>query len=90
MTDGPTGFHWQRFKPRSIQLPENLTASQLDGCACIHCGAEDQPMRPVEAWSELSSQLFECTAFDACEQRIAGSTEAAAEYAAEQDRTILE
>jgi hypothetical protein len=44
----------------SIDLPEDLTEAQLDGRACIHCAAEDQPMRPVEAWSEFSSQLFEC------------------------------
>jgi hypothetical protein len=50
----------------SIDLPEDLTEAQLDGRACIHCAAEDQPMRPVEAWSELTSQLFECVDTLAC------------------------
>jgi len=45
---------------RSIELPAELTQAQLDDRACIHCADEDQRMRPVEAWSELSSQLFEC------------------------------
>jgi hypothetical protein len=40
-------------------MPHHLSEAQLDGRACIHCGSEHEPMRPVEAWSELSSQLFE-------------------------------
>ena len=54
---------------RSIDLPEDLTEAQLDGRACIHCTAEDQRMRPVEAWSEISSQLFECVDTIACADR---------------------
>ena len=53
----------------SIDLPEDLTEAQLDGRACIHCAAEEQPMKPVEAWSELSSQLFECVDTIACADR---------------------
>ena len=33
------------------------------------CGAADQRMRPVEAWSELTSQLFECVDVIACAVR---------------------
>ena len=54
----------------SIDLPEDLTEAQLDGRACIHCAAEDQPMRPVEAWSELSSQLFEWVDTLACADQV--------------------
>jgi len=52
-----------RFTGKSIDVPDNLSEAQLDGRACIHCGPEPaigEAMRPVEAWSELSSQLFEC------------------------------
>jgi hypothetical protein len=38
------------------------------------CGAENQPMRRVEAWSELSSQLFECADPEACARRQADLT----------------
>ena len=60
------GHRRHRFMGHSIDLPEDLTEAQLDGRACIHCATEDQPMRPVEAWSELSSQLFECVDTLAC------------------------
>jgi hypothetical protein len=50
-------------------LSPDLTEAQLDGRACIRCGAEDQPRRPVEAWSRLSSQLFECLDVEACASR---------------------
>jgi hypothetical protein len=30
---------------------------------------EDQPMSPVEAWSEQSAQLFECVDRDGCDRR---------------------
>ncbi len=62
----PAGLRRHLFMGRSIDLPEDLTQAQLDGRACIHCAGEDQPMRPVEAWSELSSQLFECLDTFAC------------------------
>jgi hypothetical protein len=55
---------------KSVDLPDNLTEAQLDSRACIRCGAEDQPMRPVEAWSELSSQLFECVDIEDCVARL--------------------
>ena len=64
---------------RSIDLPENLTEAQLDGRACIRCGTENEPMRPVEAWSELSSQLFECVDTEACEARGDAKLEARSE-----------
>jgi hypothetical protein len=63
------GFRRHRFTGRSIELPDNLTEAQLDGRACIHCATEDQPTQPVEAWSELSSQLFECADVEACAAR---------------------
>jgi hypothetical protein len=53
----------------SIDPSEELTEVRLDGRACVRCGAEDQPMRPVEAWSESSSQLFECVDVEACADR---------------------
>jgi hypothetical protein len=65
----PPGLRRHRFMGHSIDLPEDLTEAQLDGRACIHCAAEDQPMRPVEAWSEISSQLFECVDTIACADR---------------------
>jgi hypothetical protein len=52
------------------KLPENLSEAQLDGRACIRCGAEHESKRPVEAWSRLSSQLFECVDTEACAKRI--------------------
>jgi hypothetical protein len=55
-----------QFMGRSIDLPEHLTEAQLDGRACIRCGNEQSAKRPVEAWSELSSQLFECVDVAAC------------------------
>lgn len=54
---------------RWIDLPLSLTEAQLDGRACVRCNAEDQRTRPVEAWSELSSQLFECVDVEACADR---------------------
>jgi hypothetical protein len=68
VTEQP-GFRRYHFLYSAINLPEQLTTAQLDGRACVHCGAEDQPMRPVEAWSELSSQLFECVDGEACADR---------------------
>jgi hypothetical protein len=51
------------------KLAHNLTEAQLDGRACIRCGAENQHMHPVEAWSERSAQLFECVDTEACSVR---------------------
>jgi len=65
----PASLRRHHFMGHSIDLPEDLTEAQLDGRACIHCAAEDQPMRPAEAWSELSSQLFECVDTIACADR---------------------
>ena len=59
-----------RFRGSEIDLPADLSEAQLDGRACVRCGAQDQPMRPVEAWSELSSQLFECVDAEACRRRV--------------------
>ena len=55
------------------RLAEDLSEAQLGGRACIRCGHEPQPgesMRPVEAWSRLSSQLFECVDTEACAKRL--------------------
>jgi len=68
----PAGFRRHRFLDASIDLPEHLTEAQLDGRACIRCGHEAEPgeaMRPVEAWSEQSAQLFECDDVEACANR---------------------
>ena len=65
----PSGFRRHHFAGDSIDLAANLTEAQLDGRACVRCGAEDQRMRPVEAWSERSSQLFECVDAEACARR---------------------
>jgi hypothetical protein len=51
------------------KLREDLTDAQLDGRACARCGAEHQRMRPTEAWSRHSSQLFECVDAEACAKR---------------------
>ena len=69
----PAGFRRHRFLDASIDLPEHLTEAQLDGRACIRCGHEAEPgeaMRPVEAWSEQSAQLFECDDVEACAERM--------------------
>src|SRR5579859_7939463 len=58
-----------QFMGRHIGLPSDLTEAQLDGRACIRCGDEHSPKRPIEAWSELSSQLFECVDVEACADR---------------------
>jgi Zn ribbon nucleic-acid-binding protein len=58
-----------QFLGRSINLPADLTEAQLDGRSCVRCGAKDQPMRPVGAWSEQSAQLFECVNRTACDER---------------------
>jgi Zn ribbon nucleic-acid-binding protein len=68
----PAGFRRHRFLEQSIDLPDHLTEAQLDGRACIRCGHEAEPgeaMRPVEAWSEQSAQLFECDDTEACAHR---------------------
>lgn len=73
MHDGPpAGLRRHRFQDASIDLPEDLTEAQLDGRACVRCGAEDTIKRPVEAWSEQSAQLFECVDREACERRTHG------------------
>jgi hypothetical protein len=58
---------------RVPHLPEHLTEAQLDGRACIRCGAEHKPKRPIEGSSVLSSQLFECIDRDACDERLRGT-----------------
>jgi hypothetical protein len=63
------GLRRHRFMGKSIDLHDSLTEAQLDGRACVRCGSEDTPKRPVEAWSELSSQLFECVDVEACPDR---------------------
>lgn len=39
-----------------------LTPAQLDGLACITCGRDDQPMKPVEVRNGV--QVFECVDHD--------------------------
>ena len=75
----PAGFRRYHFMGRSIDLPAGLTEVQLDGRACVRCGAENQPMRPVEAWSAISSQLFECAHTAVCYRPQDGRPEDAPE-----------
>src|SRR5260370_38321747 len=70
--------HRDRRPRPSGRLPATLTEAQLDGHACIHCGAEALPRRPVEAWSRLSCQLFECVDTEGCRHRCGGTTEGVA------------
>ena len=69
----PAGLRRHCFLDASIDLPEHLTEAQLDGRACVHCGDEHSTKRPVEAWSEQSSQLFECVDVEACARRAEAS-----------------
>jgi hypothetical protein len=69
MTEPHARTRRHHFLGRSIDLPADLTEAQLDGRACVRCGAEDQAMCPVEAWSEQSAQLFECVDRDGCDRR---------------------
>jgi len=80
-TERPThvGIRRHHLMARSIDLPADLTEVQLDGCTCVRCGAEDHPMRPVEAWSTISSQLFECADTAVCYQGDEGRPEDAPE-----------
>lgn len=39
--------------------PSKLNEAQADGLACITCGRDDQPMKPVDVRDGV--QLFECT-----------------------------
>jgi hypothetical protein len=59
----------KRRSPKPLLPPNLVTEAQLNGTACICCGAEDQPMRLVETWSRLSTQLFECVDVEACTTR---------------------
>ena len=43
--------------------------AQLGGRACVYCGAQDQDMRPHEAWGEAPIGRFECIDAGACEAR---------------------
>ena len=66
------GFRHHHFMGNSIDLPDNLTEAQLDGRVRLRCGHEpevSEGMRPVEAWSEQSAQLFECVDQASCGQR---------------------
>ncbi|MFI7148429.1 DUF6907 domain-containing protein [Nonomuraea sp. NPDC050022] len=38
--------------------PATLNAAQLDGLACVTCGSDDQPMKPVDVRDGV--QVFEC------------------------------
>ncbi|MEV6159448.1 hypothetical protein AB0L53_54860 [Nonomuraea sp. NPDC052129] len=42
--------------------PSKLNEAQRDGLACITCGRDDQPMRPVEVRDGV--QVFECSSHD--------------------------
>ena len=66
MTEQRDGTRRHRFMARSIELSEEVTEAQLDGRACVRCGAEDQSMRPGEGWVEQSAHLFECIDVEAC------------------------
>jgi hypothetical protein len=69
MTERSDGLRRHNFMGKFIDLPDGLSEAQLDGCACSRCGVESQPMRPVEAWSQQSAQLFECVDTEACARR---------------------
>jgi len=59
-----------RLLGKSIDLPvASSTAARVSACS-----AEDQRMRPTEAWSEQSAQLFECVDSAACYERKASKT----------------
>ncbi|MFJ6437743.1 hypothetical protein [Streptomyces sp. NPDC091416] len=45
----------------SLTVP-TLTAAQLDGLACITCGADDTEQQPTGDRSPFGVQLFACTA----------------------------
>ncbi len=62
---------YKRTHPDVPHLSADLIEAQVDGRACIRSGAEDQPKRPVEGSSVLSSQLFECVDRNACDERVA-------------------
>ena len=64
------GVRRRQFMGRSIERRERLTDAQLDGRACLHCGAEDQGMRPVQPWSEQTGRLAECVGTDDCIERV--------------------
>jgi len=60
MTDQPCRTHAGTIGTDArLSCQPIKTEAQLDGRARVRCGAEDQPMCPVEA-CELSAQLFEC------------------------------
>jgi len=45
----------------SNAVTQKLSPAKLNGIACIHCGSDSKPMRPVsDAHSESSAQLFTC------------------------------
>jgi len=71
MTDTPRpGVRVHHFGEQSIDLPDTLTEAQIDCRACICCGNETIINRPVEAWSERSSQVFQqCVDAEACDRR---------------------
>jgi hypothetical protein len=71
----PAGIRRHHFMDRSIDLPADLTEVQLDCRACVRCGAEDQPMRPGEGSSAISSQLFVCADTEVCCERCDGRPE---------------
>ena len=56
---------------RVPHLREDVTEAQLDGRACIRCGAEYETKRPIAGSSVLSSQLFVCVDREACDRRLA-------------------
>jgi hypothetical protein len=51
---------------------KTLSEAQLDGRACVWCGDERAPQRPVEGSSALSSQLFECVDSNSCGEGCVG------------------
>ena len=72
MTDpSPSDPRRHQFPSQTGDLLDNLTDTQLDGRACVHCGDEHSDKRPVEAWSGQSSmQLRECVDVETCARRV--------------------
>ena len=62
--------HAGELMPEPGPPTRTFTPDQLAGRACVYCGAQDQAMRPNEAWGEASIGLFECIDAASCEARI--------------------
>ncbi len=69
-----THFHHFQFPPPR-KMPEHLSQQQRDGLACVHCGRQNEPMRPSEVFGYSFSALSECVDRDACTDLPVASTD---------------